>query len=374
MSGIFGGGGGSTTTVVNSTAAPSKDELALIKLNKELATRQLANYDQLAPYQQKLLELSLGDLDQQLQLNKAIGSAITPEQQAELYKSEFERAKKLGPVQDELLNLQLEQLRTGGAATPEQKARIASATDAAITAGTADIDIGTQRGIGLIADELANSRGLRLSDSPIGSEAALLAREGLAQKGSLTKNLRAAQASSELNYPLAVQNLTSGINLNQQNTNNAVSNFQQQVRQQAYQNRLALTGQTSSTGLGLSSVNGVGLGALNALSSNRMANSSQTQTTSGGGGMGLSGVGSLLGGVASVAGLFMSDSRVKTDIVKVGELEPGIGLYKFRYKGGADKHVGVMAQEVEKVIPSAVTKDEDGIRLVDYGKVLQHAA
>ena len=298
MPGLFGGGGNTTTVT---TPAPSADELELIRLNKELATKQLANYDSLQPYQQKLMELSIGDLDQQLALNKAIGGAVTPEQQAAQYKAEFERAQRLGPVQDELLQLQLGQLRSGGAATPEQKARIASATDAAIAAGSGDIDIGTQRGIGLIADELANSRGLRLSDSPISGEAALLAREGLAQKGSLTKNLRAAQASSELNYPLAVQSLTSGINLNQQNTNNAVTNFQQQLRQQAYQNRLALSGQTANTGIGLSSIPGLGMGALSALTSGRMANRTQETT---GGGINLSGIGSVLQGAGALKPFF----------------------------------------------------------------------
>ena len=123
-------------------------------------------------------------------------------------------------------------------ATDQQKADIASATDASIAAGTGDINTQTQRGIGMISDQLANARGLRLSDAPIGAEAGLLTRAGNDQIASLTNNLRANQANATLNYPLAVQGLISGINTNASNTNNAAQNFQAQLQQQV-RNQLA---------------------------------------------------------------------------------------------------------------------------------------
>lgn len=61
----------------------------------------------------------------------------------------------------------------------------------------------------------------------------------------------------------------------------------------------------------------------------------------------------------------MSDRRVKKDIKKLD----GPQAYEFRYKwepNDAPKHVGLMAQDVEKVRPDAV-KTIFGIKAVDYG-------
>jgi hypothetical protein len=62
-----------------------------------------------------------------------------------------------------------------------------------------------------------------------------------------------------------------------------------------------------------------------------------------------------------------SDIRLKQDIVAIGRLDTGINLSRFRYKG--DDHtayVGVMAQEVQTVVPEAVTRGHDGYLRVDY--------
>jgi hypothetical protein len=64
-----------------------------------------------------------------------------------------------------------------------------------------------------------------------------------------------------------------------------------------------------------------------------------------------------------------SDIRLKRDIVEVGTLGNGIHLYRFRYKWADQQYVGVMAQEVEKVVPSAVSRDADGYLRVDYGQL-----
>lgn len=82
-------------------------------------------------------------------------------------------------------------------------------------------------------------------------------------------------------------------------------------------------------------------------------------------------------GISSVLGSILgalpkpSDRRLKKDIKKVGKLD-GHSLYEYRYKGepqrGA-KHIGVMAQEVEKTRPDAVGRDPDGMRRVDYGRL-----
>lgn len=290
MGGMLGG----DTTVVNSPNPPTPEETELIKLQTELSKRQLANLDKLAPFQQELLDLSLTDLRRQGLISGAMDKAVTPEQQAELAKQDFERAKRLGPIQEELLQLQLEGIRRGGAATPEQERLIKAATDAGISAGSADIDASTQRGIGLISDELANARGLRLSDSPIKGEAALLAREGEVQKGALIKQLRAAEATSRLNFPLAAQQISSGINLSTQGVADAARQFQADLRQRAFQNRLVLTGQTAQSGIGLASI-GDPSRTLSSLASVR----GSTQTKEGGT-MDLQSIGGIMSGVASI--------------------------------------------------------------------------
>jgi hypothetical protein len=62
----------------------------------------------------------------------------------------------------------------------------------------------------------------------------------------------------------------------------------------------------------------------------------------------------------------VSDARAKRDLVRIGRLQNGIGLYRFTYVGGTRKFVGVIAQEVKKVAPEAVQMGPDGLLRVDY--------
>lgn len=80
------------------------------------------------------------------------------------------------------------------------------------------------------------------------------------------------------------------------------------------------------------------------------------------------GYGAILGGLSSLFSL--SDRNAKKDVEEVGELK-GHKLYEYRYKGekGGKKHLGVMAQEVEKKRPDAVMMGDDGLRRVNYGKL-----
>lgn len=65
-----------------------------------------------------------------------------------------------------------------------------------------------------------------------------------------------------------------------------------------------------------------------------------------------------------------SDPSVKGDVVRIGTHPLGLGLYLFKYKPGfrvdGRRHFGVMADEVERVMPEAVSRDENGIRQVDH--------
>lgn len=66
----------------------------------------------------------------------------------------------------------------------------------------------------------------------------------------------------------------------------------------------------------------------------------------------------------TVASLF-SDRRLKENIERVGE-ENGYPIYRFNYVNIPEKtYIGVMADEVEKVAPSAV-REVEGMKQVDY--------
>ena len=67
-----------------------------------------------------------------------------------------------------------------------------------------------------------------------------------------------------------------------------------------------------------------------------------------------------------------SDRAIKENIVRIGEHPLGIGLYLFDYKPeyrelwGNGRQFGVMADEVDTVMPEAVSVHVDGYKLVDY--------
>jgi len=64
-----------------------------------------------------------------------------------------------------------------------------------------------------------------------------------------------------------------------------------------------------------------------------------------------------------------SDVRLKHDITLLGHLDNGVGLYRFVYNGGEKAYVGVLAQEVQTIMPQAVTRDRDGYLRVFYDKL-----
>lgn len=64
-----------------------------------------------------------------------------------------------------------------------------------------------------------------------------------------------------------------------------------------------------------------------------------------------------------------SDSRLKQDITRLKCLDSGICLYRFRYLWSNELYVGVMAQEVERIAPAAVTRGTDGYLRVHYDRL-----
>lgn len=82
---------------------------------------------------------------------------------------------------------------------------------------------------------------------------------------------------------------------------------------------------------------------------------------------GLFGLGGTLGTMAMLGAV--SDRRLKRDIRKVADDERGFGIYRYRYLDDDRERIGVMADEVEKVMPEAVTTMSNGYKAVYYGRL-----
>lgn len=84
------------------------------------------------------------------------------------------------------------------------------------------------------------------------------------------------------------------------------------------------------------------------------------------------GTGSANGDTGQVM-MVSSDRRIKENLVEIGRHPLGIGLYlfdyrpEFRAKCGHGRQFGVMADEVERVMPEAVSRRANGTLQVDYG-------
>jgi hypothetical protein len=60
---------------------------------------------------------------------------------------------------------------------------------------------------------------------------------------------------------------------------------------------------------------------------------------------------------------------LKHDVVLLGHLDNGLGYYRFSYLGSHKAYVGVIAQEVQALMPDAVTRGRDGYLRVYYEKL-----
>jgi hypothetical protein len=60
---------------------------------------------------------------------------------------------------------------------------------------------------------------------------------------------------------------------------------------------------------------------------------------------------------------------LKHDISLLGHLDNGLGFYRFSYNGSEKTYVGVIAQEVQTVMPAAVVRGSDGYLRVSYDKL-----
>ena len=317
----------SKTTVT--PAAPSPEERALQSKQLDLATFQLE------------------ELQKQSTLQEQFVSDIGPllEQQAADAQVARERGDALFPIQEELLQLALEDIRRGGAATPEQIELIEEAATAGIAAGEIDIERFRTEGLEALREELAPSLGLRPSDTPILDRGARVAAEATRQGGQLAQRFRAGAATARLSFPLAQSQLLQASAFGQQSLSEAARQFQDNLRQAAFTNRLNL--QSSVGGLGLGLATRVNVGGFPGFQRG------QTTTT---GGLGTF-IRPLFGAAGAGLGAFAASSHdFKEDIRPIPEgkaLEAveSLDLATWRYKPemglGLARHAGPMAEDMK---------------------------
>ncbi len=61
-----------------------------------------------------------------------------------------------------------------------------------------------------------------------------------------------------------------------------------------------------------------------------------------------------------------SDARIKENLRPVGQLFNGLTVYAFNFPGEQTTRIGLVAQEVQQLIPEAVTETDEGLLAVDY--------
>lgn len=83
---------------------------------------------------------------------------------------------------------------------------------------------------------------------------------------------------------------------------------------------------------------------------------------------------SMMGGAGKLgaAAIMASDERLKMNVRRsLLEAIPGVPFASWEWKDApGERHVGVIAQDVERVAPELVLRDPRGFRMVDYGALL----
>jgi hypothetical protein len=140
----------------------------------------------------------------------------------------------------------------------------------------------------------------------------------------------------------------------------AGATFGTQATNQALTTGGNLGAQAAGTQQGAANIGQTGaLGVMNTLSQDYRTDN-QEFADSGGGSS------AMIGALAGGAMMAFSDRTLKENITQIGEFVKGIGVYVYNYIGDTAQHVGVMADEVASVFPTAVGIDRQGYQLVDY--------
>jgi hypothetical protein len=318
------GGGSKTTTTTTVTRTPeeieyTKQQIKLAQQQMQLIEEQHGIQTEIYAITKPLLEKWSMLIDQDLADQNSPEAQALKTKQNQLTQMQLDSQIHNQPLQDEILQRQIEEIRRGGAATDAQKALIKDVADRSLAAGQTDIDRFMSKGVDQIRSQMAPARGMRPDDAPMIDAAQRVLEEATRQQGQLTQQVRGAQSQAELNFPLNAAQMTNQAGQWQQGFNAQMNEFLSGLGNQAHANRAQLMGQLFSAPM--SSVES-GLNLANASRPNPVnftQNTTTTQKQSGGSVFG--GIGGLLSGIGSVGSLF-SSKKAKTNI-KPLEAPPG---------------------------------------------------
>lgn len=80
----------------------------------------------------------------------------------------------------------------------------------------------------------------------------------------------------------------------------------------------------------------------------------------------LSGITAGANAASGLLGSLFSDARIKENLRPVGQLFNGLTVYAFNFPGEAVTRIGLVAQEVQQVVPEAVSETGEGLLAVNY--------
>jgi hypothetical protein len=139
------------------------------------------------------------------------------------------------------------------------------------------------------------------------------------------------------------------------------------------QNMLGNLDYASATGIGNANANADLAGLTAGSNIFNLIGSLGGMRTSGGGSVGGNAITGLGNAGSSLIGSVFSDERLKQDIEPVGKLYDGQEVFKYKYIGSPVWQIGLMAQDVEKVVPEAV-QEVAGFKTVNLDSATKYAA
>lgn len=248
-------------------------------------------------------------------------------------------------------------------------------------------DVGTQNTMATDASKLAGNLGNSLTSAPNLGNSALTNQMMDWQQQYMQPIFN--QQQSNLNSQLAAQGITQGSdaynnaqNLQSRNVNNAYESAMANDEGQAYNQSAEsyqIPIQTLGTLLGESQPGSISQNLTQtpqeqiqpanyeSLAEQQYAqqNAIYANTMSG-----IFGIGDALAGGWAKS----SDRRLKSDIARVGCLDDGTPIYRFRHVDDGRMEIGLMAQDIAESCPDAIHFDDRGFMMVDYKKATEQAA
>lgn len=361
MTGLFGGAKTKQTTTTT-VPPPSAQELKLLTQQLELATKQLAAISQAGTFTNQLFSSFYPQLHNQVLPFLPAHNAVTG--------SEMGFLGDQVAAQGDLLQGELAAIKQGAGPTADQLTLIQDAANAAIESGLSDIRSFRDESLRSLAQETAPARGLRPQDTPILDVGGRVINESQRLASDLVSGVRGQEAQMKLDYPIRAGEFIANRTQAQQQLAAGGAQFNEQLRQEAFNNRLRLTALTGEQSLGLAGI-GPSPNLLPSMMQVRLGAATTNTTQKGGstdwGGL-LGGVGGVMSGLGSL-GFSFSDRRLKEDVRPVGDIG-GVTLYKYRFKGLPDEYVGVMADETP---PAYVATHPSGYKMVNYPRLFADA-